>query len=154
MLINKPWPPGSEELTFSEFGAHHPQVNFEIPAGISVALTPTWNWFLNHSQLIDYLRSGIVVRVNDVAVGSVRLSDTTAGVSSELHEFAAHRAATGVNQLISGLTWFPRVCVRRSAPRQPVGTFSPPPTCICPRPACPSAANRWITWRLSAAAGQ
>ena len=102
---------GQKELTFSEFGAHTRQVNFEIPAGISVGADAYLELVFNHSQLIDYLRSGIVVRVNDVAVGSVRLSDTTAGVSSVRMILPPTALRTGVNQLDFQVDLVPRdVC--------------------------------------------
>lgn len=102
---------GQKELTFSEFGAHTRQVNFELPAGISVGADAYLELVFNHSQLIDYLRSGIVVRVNGVAVGSVRLSDTTAGVSSVRMILPPTALRTGVNQLDFQVDLVPRdVC--------------------------------------------
>ena len=102
---------GQKELTFSEFGAHTRQVNFELPAGISVGADAYLELFFNHSQLIDYLRSGIVVRVNDVAVGSVRLSDTTAGVSSVRMIVPPSALHTGVNRIDFQVDLVPRdVC--------------------------------------------
>lgn len=102
---------GQKELTFSEFGAHSRQVNFELPAGILVGADAYLELVFNHSQLIDYLRSGIVVRVNGVAVGSVRLSDTTAGVSSVRMILPPTVLRTGVNQLDFQVDLVPRdVC--------------------------------------------
>jgi len=102
---------GQKELIFSEFGAHTRQVNFELPAGISVGADAYLELVFNHSQLIDYLRSGIVVRVNGVAVGSVRLSDTTAGVSSVRMILPPTVLRTGVNQLDFQVDLVPRdVC--------------------------------------------
>jgi hypothetical protein len=70
-----------EELNFQKFGTNKKYIPFTIPPGLSIGAEAYLDLYYNHSQLIDYLRSGIVLRINNVPVGSARLGDTTANYS-------------------------------------------------------------------------
>jgi len=90
---------GQSELTFKDIGSSQAQVEFYIPSGTSIGADAYLDLVLNHSQLMDYSRSGIVVRLNHVPVGSVRLSDTTASLNSVRLIVPASALRTGTNLL-------------------------------------------------------
>ena len=87
------------ELTFKDFGSTKADVNFYIPSGTSIGPEAYLDLAFNHSQLIDYLRSGIVVRINDTPIGSVRLSDTTSNLNSVRIIVPASSLQAGSNRL-------------------------------------------------------
>ena len=72
---------GEEKISFTQFGSNKKQINFFIPPGLTINPESYLEISFNHSELIDYLGSGIVVRLNGTPIGSARLSDTTAPAS-------------------------------------------------------------------------
>jgi cellulose synthase operon protein B len=99
---------GQDQMTFSDFGSTQREVLFYIPAGTSIGADAYLDLVLNHSELIDYLRSGVVVRVNEVPVGSVRLSDTTANLNSVRLILPASAIRPGTNHLEIQVDLVPR----------------------------------------------
>ncbi|NPV85795.1 MAG: hypothetical protein HPY45_07270 [Anaerolineae bacterium] len=66
-----------DALTFRDFGTTRKTLIFNVPAGVAIGADAYVDLAFNHSQLIDYLRSGMVLRLNGQPIGSVRLSDVT-----------------------------------------------------------------------------
>ena len=90
---------GVGTLTFNSFGSSKQEIRFNIPAGQSIGVDAYLDLTMNHSQLIDYLRSGIVARINGITVGSIRLSDTSANLNTVRLIIPASAIKPGVNRL-------------------------------------------------------
>ncbi|MBV7337975.1 cellulose biosynthesis cyclic di-GMP-binding regulatory protein BcsB [Chloroflexi bacterium TSY] len=52
-----------------------------------------------HSNLVDYARSGVVVLLNDKPVGSIRLGETTADLTSSVIRLPKNLVKSGLNRL-------------------------------------------------------
>ena len=63
---------------FTTRGSSSAQYAFNIPSGMTVGTDAYFELNFGHSALLDYNRSGIVVKFNGEPIGSVRLSDATA----------------------------------------------------------------------------
>lgn len=70
---------GYEDVVFEERGVNGALYNFYIPPGWNVTEEAYLELAFNHSTLLNYDRSGIVVILNNRPIGSVRLNDTSAG---------------------------------------------------------------------------
>jgi len=69
---------GYSRSLFENLGLESNSYRFYIPPGLTVASDARFDLIFGNSELLDYNRSGIVVSVNNIPIGSVRLSDTTA----------------------------------------------------------------------------
>jgi len=69
---------GYSQTLFTSLGVEIATYQFNIPPGWALAPDARFNLVFGNSALLNYDRSGIVVSVNNVPVGSVRLSDATA----------------------------------------------------------------------------
>jgi hypothetical protein len=99
---------GQPEHTFTNFGSSSMLVNFVIPAGITISPEAYMDLVFNHSSLIDYLRSAIVVRLNGIPIGSARLSDTTSVINALRLIIPTSAIRNGTNQLEIQADLFPR----------------------------------------------
>lgn len=99
---------GQPEHTFTNFGSNSMLVNFVIPAGITISPEAYMDLVFNHSSLIDYLRSAIVVRLNGIPIGSARLSDTTSVINALRLIIPTSAIRNGTNQLEIQADLFPR----------------------------------------------
>ncbi len=90
---------GQTERTFIQFGSNKMLIPFNIPAGTEIGADGYLDLVFNHSQLVDYLRSGIVVRLNNTPIASVRFSDTTALVSTLRANLPSTSLRNGANML-------------------------------------------------------
>lgn len=99
---------GQPEHTFTNFGSSSMLVNFVIPAGITISPEAYMDLVFNHSSLIDYLRSAIVVRLNSIPIGSARLSDTTSVINVLRLIIPTSAIRNGTNQLEIQADLFPR----------------------------------------------
>jgi cellulose synthase operon protein B len=70
-----------EDLIFNQFGTQFRSIGFYIPPEKAIGAEAYLDLTYNHSELIDYLSSGIVVRLNGAPLGSIRLGDATANFS-------------------------------------------------------------------------
>ena len=99
-------------LTFTSFGSNRQSIFFNLPYGMKAGADAYLDLAFNHSQLLDYLRSGIIVRLNDEPVGSVRLSDTTADFNRLRMILPASSLRPGRNELIFQVDLQPRtICL-------------------------------------------
>ena len=105
----------SEGILFTQPGSLRRALNLNLPAEKSVSADAYLDLDLNHSQLIDYLRSGVTVRINAVPLGSLRLSDVTAAGSVIRLVIPAALLHGGANLLEIEADLVPRsVCVNPS----------------------------------------
>ncbi len=86
-------------LTFTTFGMSRKQVQFHIPPGSTVGADAYVDLTFTHAQLIDFLRSGIVVRLNGITIGSIRLSDVSSNLNTARLIIPASAVRSGVNTL-------------------------------------------------------
>jgi len=94
--------------TFTNFGSSSMLANFVIPAGITISPEAYMDLVFNHSSLIDYLRSAIVVRLNGIPIGNARLSDTTSVINALRLIIPTSAIRNGTNQLEIQADLFPR----------------------------------------------
>lgn len=99
---------GYPDHTFTNFGSSSMLVTFVIPAGITISPEAYMDLVFNHSALIDYLRSAIVVRLNGVPIGSARLSDTTSVMNALRLIIPTTAMRNGTNLLEIQADLFPR----------------------------------------------
>jgi hypothetical protein len=64
--------------TVSRIGVNAIEYRFEVPSGLIADREARLDLVFNHSALVDYERSGLVVRLNGEPIGSVRFSDESA----------------------------------------------------------------------------
>lgn len=86
-------------LTFETFGINRRQIQFHIPPGSAVGADAYLDLTFNHAQLIDFLRSGIVARLNGITIGSIRLSDVSSNLNTARLIIPASAVRSGVNTL-------------------------------------------------------
>lgn len=86
---------------FNHFGVDTAPYRFYIPAGWTVASDANFQLVFGNSQLLNYDRSGIVVLLNNIPIGSVRMSDTTAALANNKVQISIPSSAvvTGYNEL-------------------------------------------------------
>lgn len=105
-----------DALTFRDFGTTRKTLIFNVPAGVAVGADAYVDLAFNHSQLIDYLRSGMVLRLNGQPIGSVRLSDVTSSYNQLRIIIPPAAIRVGVNHLEIQVDLVPRnIC---TDPRQ------------------------------------
>lgn len=68
---------GVGELVFAQPDATRHSFDFYVPAGNQVRADATFDLIISHSQQLDYLRSGLQMRVNGYPAVSLRLTDNT-----------------------------------------------------------------------------
>lgn len=85
------------DLIFNKFGTNTLSIPFDIPPGITIGADAYLDINFNHSQLMEYLRSGIVVNINATPVGSIRLGDSTSAYSTARMVIPASSLKTGAN---------------------------------------------------------
>ncbi len=69
---------GYSRSLFANIGVDTVSYQFYIPPGWTIASDAHFDLIFGNSELLNYDRSGIVVAVNNIPIGSVRLSDATA----------------------------------------------------------------------------
>ena len=67
---------------FESRGVGNVTYNFNVPPGWTVASDSHFELVFGHSALLDYNSSGIVVLLNNKPIGSVRMSDASASIST------------------------------------------------------------------------
>ena len=90
---------GQEDLVFDTPGGSSRSFSFTIPPEAAAGTQSFLELRFSHSQLLDYLRSSIVVRLNDTPIGSLRFSDTTAAFSSAQMVIPPAALRPGSNQI-------------------------------------------------------
>ena len=89
---------GYRGRTFNHVGVDNVVYQFFVPPGYTLAPDAEFNLIYGHSALLNYDRSGVVVSLNNVPIGSVRLSDETAAQPTNSVHFPIPATA-----LVSGL---------------------------------------------------
>lgn len=90
---------GHTDLVFDVPGGSSQFINFSIPPEAAAGTQSFLELRFSHSQLLDYLRSSIVVRLNSTPIGSLRMSDTTAAFSSAQMVIPPAALRPGSNQI-------------------------------------------------------
>jgi hypothetical protein len=92
---------GYEGQVFYRRGIGNVSYNFYVPPGWTVTSDANFELAFGHSALIDYSSSGIVVLLNDIPIGSVRMSDASANLSINkiLINIPASAVIPGTNRL-------------------------------------------------------
>lgn len=92
---------GSGGVYFEQRGENNASFSFSVPPGYTVTSDAYFELAFGHSALLNYDQSGIVVRLNNRAIGSVRMSDTTANQTTNLVKFQIPVSAllSGSNRL-------------------------------------------------------
>lgn len=72
---------GYQGRVFESRGINNATFFFNVPHGWTATPDSTFELVYGHSALLNYASSGIVVMLNGKPVGSVRLDDTSAGIS-------------------------------------------------------------------------
>lgn len=92
---------GYEGQLFEGRGVGNVSYNFNVPPGWTVASDASFELVFGHSALIDYNSSGIVVFINGKPIGSVRMSDASASLSTNriLINIPAAAVIPGKNRL-------------------------------------------------------
>ena len=92
---------GYKGRLFESRGVGNVSYNFNIPPGWMVTSDANFGLVFGHSALIDYNSSGIVVLLNGKPIGSVRMSDASASLSTNriLINIPASAVIPGKNRL-------------------------------------------------------
>ena len=88
---------GSGDLEFDS--SDQKVVTFSIPSGIHISEGAYVDLFINHSQLLDYLSSGLKIVLNDVPLGNIRLSDVSSNYNQLRLMIPSSILRTGSNRL-------------------------------------------------------
>lgn len=91
---------GQTDFTFTRFGRSELRVPFYISPDRAVSDAAFLDLRFAHSQLLDYLRSSVTVRVNGQAISTTRLVDQTAPRHSEVTLLPASILKPGMNELV------------------------------------------------------
>ena len=90
---------GYESVVVGEMGLILSTTCSIYPKDIPLGQMPMFNLVFSHSSLLEYDRSNINVRLNDEPVGSIQLSEETAGQAEKKINLPASAARPGSNQL-------------------------------------------------------
>lgn len=99
---------GYEGRVFRDRGYDDQTYIFNIPPG-NVVTDAYFELVYGHSALLDYANSQIIVFVNDLPIGSVRMNDETAGIPTNRIKFTIPSTAVrpGVNKLDIAVNMMP-----------------------------------------------
>lgn len=88
-----------DEMVFNSSNGFDQSFDFFIPYGKQVTVESAFNLIISHSQQLDYLRSGLQVKLNGYPVINLRLNDNTANESLFTIILPASLIHTGRNTL-------------------------------------------------------
>ncbi|MBI9046959.1 MAG: cellulose biosynthesis cyclic di-GMP-binding regulatory protein BcsB [Anaerolineaceae bacterium] len=88
-----------DDLIMKTVGSATQEISFYLPPGTSVSPEAYFNMIFNHSTLLDYLRSGVIVRINGLSIGSVRLSDASSTMNAVRMVIPPTAVHPGINTL-------------------------------------------------------
>jgi hypothetical protein len=102
---------GYSGQTIQDLGFNTFEIRFYVPSNQTVTNDAYFELAFNHSALIDYDKSGLLVRLNDEPIGSVRFADETAKLTTTRIAIPRTSIRPGVNRLTIESALFPRfVC--------------------------------------------
>ncbi len=99
---------GYQNKTAKYLGTNFLDYQFYVPPGMVVTDTAYLDLDFGHSSLAEYERSGILVRLNDEPLGSVRFSDETAQGGKARVKIPRTAVRPGYNRLTLAIDLFPR----------------------------------------------
>lgn len=103
---------GYDSIVVSEVGLNRISYNFDLPVNYILGPDAYLDLVLSYTSLLEYDRSSIVVRLNDEPVGSVRLTEDTAGQVRERINLPPSAVRPGNNRLQLDINLEPRnICV-------------------------------------------
>ncbi len=106
---------GYQNVTVQYLGTNFIDYQFYVPPGQMVNGAAYLDLAFSHSTLAEYERSGILVRLNDEPLGSVRLSDETAQTGTARIAIPRTTVHPGYNRLSVAVDLFPRfICMSPS----------------------------------------
>ncbi len=90
---------GFSTQTLDDVGHNSLDISFTIPPGQDVGTDAYFDLVFSHSTLLNYDRSGVVVTINDIPIGSIRLSDANAGLTTVRFTVPPTLLQAGLNRL-------------------------------------------------------
>src|SRR5258707_879339 len=96
-------------LSLSAKGTNWAEYRFNIPPGKTVTPDAYFDLIFNHSALLDYDQSGMVINLNDETVATVSLSDESTQEKSEKISLPRHAIHSGLNTLLFRIELVPKV---------------------------------------------
>ncbi len=91
---------GYSVQTASGFGVHYFDIKFYVPPGMTAGEDAYLRLRFNHSAMIDFARSGMLVYLNDQIIGSARFDENTAKQGVEDFILPQYALLPGVNRLL------------------------------------------------------
>ncbi|MBI9043231.1 MAG: cellulose biosynthesis cyclic di-GMP-binding regulatory protein BcsB [Anaerolineaceae bacterium] len=91
---------GYENRSLKRIGTNYAEYRFSIPPGQIPSIESYTKIFFNHSAFMEYDRSGLVVTLNDILVGSVRFSDENTQISEVEFSLPRNILHSGENRLM------------------------------------------------------
>ncbi len=91
---------GYSVQTANGFGVHYFDIKFYLPPGMTTSEDAYLDLRFNHSAMIDFARSGMLVYLNDRIIGSTRFSEDSAKQGQEDFVLPRYALLPGVNRLV------------------------------------------------------
>lgn len=99
---------GYSNVTLQDLGGNISEIRFYVPPGQAPNSDAYWDLVFNHSAMLDYNRAGLLVRLNDEPVGSVRFTDETAKQGIARIPLPRSSIRAGVNRITVETDLIPR----------------------------------------------
>ena len=91
---------GYSVQTARGFGVHYFDIKFYVPPGMTTSEDAYLRLRFNHSAMIDFARSGMLVYLNDQIIGSARFDEDTAKGGVDDFTLPRYALLPGVNRLV------------------------------------------------------
>ena len=89
---------GTREL--DDRGINYANYHFTVPAGYILGNDASFELIYNHSALLNYDQSGVLIDINGEQIGSVRFDETSTSVSRAIFNIPRHAIHAGDNELL------------------------------------------------------
>ena len=90
---------GFAPQVFRDVGTEDFEFEFRLQPNLEANVNTFFELILSHSMLLDYTRSGVVILLNEIPIGSVRLSDQTAAFTTVRFPLPSSVLRPGVNRI-------------------------------------------------------
>lgn len=102
---------GYPNTTLQEVGTNLVEFRFYMPPAQTVASDAYFDLFFNHSALVEFDKSGMLISLNDEPIGSARFTEDTAKQGAVRIPIPKSSVRPGVNRLVVQADLYPRfVC--------------------------------------------
>lgn len=91
---------GYSVQTANGFGVHYFDIKFYVPPGMTTSEDAYLRLRFNHSAMIDFARSGMLVYLNEQIIGSARFDENTAKGGMDDFVLPRYALLPGVNRLV------------------------------------------------------